>query len=79
MSMILAQGLRVAFYGVAAGVVAALILTRFLASLLYGVAATDLVTFVVVTAMVLLVSAAATVFPAWRAARIDPVKSLRVE
>ncbi|MFZ0595070.1 MAG: ABC transporter permease [Bryobacteraceae bacterium] len=79
MSMILAQGLRVAFYGVAAGVIAALILTRFLASLLYGVAATDPLTFVVVTAMVLLVSAAATVFPAWRAARIDPVKSLRVE
>jgi putative ABC transport system permease protein len=61
------------------GVVGALVLTRFLASLLYGVAATDPFTFVIVTGLVLLIATAATAFPAWRAARIDPVKSLRVE
>jgi len=78
-SIVLAQGLRVAVYGAGAGIVAALAVTRFLASLLYGVTATDPVTFVAVTALVLAVTITATAFPAWRAARIDPVKSLRVD
>jgi putative ABC transport system permease protein len=78
-SMILAQGLRVALYGLGVGVVAAFALTRFLASLLYGVGATDPLTFATVMAVVLVVAVAATSFPAWRAARIDPVRSLRVE
>jgi len=77
--MILAQGLRVALYGIGAGMVAALAVTRFLASLLYGVAATDTWTFAAVTALVLGVAITATAFPAWRAARIDPVTSLRVD
>ena len=77
--MVLAQGLRVALYGVGAGVLAALAVTRFLTSLLYGVAATDPMTFVGVTALVLAVTLIATAFPAGRAARIDPVKSLRMD
>ena len=77
--MVLAQGLRVALYGAGAGVVAAFAVTRFLASLLYGVDATDPLTFAAVTGLVLGVAITATAFPAWRAARIDPVKSLRVE
>jgi putative ABC transport system permease protein len=77
--MILAQGLCVALYGIGAGVVAALAVTRFLASLLYGVAATDLLTFAAVAAIVLGVAVTAIAFPAWRAARIDPVTSLRVD
>jgi ABC-type antimicrobial peptide transport system permease subunit len=79
LSMILAQGMRVALFGVGGGIVAAFLLTRFLAALLYGVAATDLLTFAVVTALVLGVAAVATAFPAWRATRIDPLKSLRAE
>jgi ABC-type antimicrobial peptide transport system permease subunit len=78
-SLVLAQGLRVALYGVAAGVVSALAVTRFLSSLLYGVTATDTLSFVAVTALVLGVTATATSFPAWRASRIDPGKSLRVD
>jgi ABC-type antimicrobial peptide transport system permease subunit len=78
-SMILAQGLRVALYGIGVGVVAALAVTRLLASLLYGVAATDPLTFVAVTALILGVAITATAFPAWRASRIDPVTSLRVD
>jgi putative ABC transport system permease protein len=77
--MVLAQGLRVALCGVGAGLIAALALTRFLASLLYGVAAIDPLTFLAVTALVLGVAIAATAFPAWRASRIDPVLSLREE
>ena len=79
LAMILTQGLKVTIYGVAAGVVAALLLTRFLAALLYGVAATDIMTFAMVTALVLGVAIVATAVPAWRAARIDPLKSLRAE
>lgn len=78
-SMVLMQGLRVALCGVGVGIFAALAVTRFLASLLYGVAATDPVTFAAVITLVLAVAIAATAFPAGRAARIDPVKSLRVE
>ena len=78
-SMILAQGLRVALYGIVAGVIVALAATRFLASLLYGVGATDPLTFAAVTALVLAVAITATAFPAWRASRIDPIKSLRVD
>ncbi len=78
-SMILAQGLRVALYGVAAGVLAAVIATRYLASLLYGVGATDPMTFAAVTVLVLAVAMAAAMFPAWRASRIDPINCLRSE
>ncbi len=78
-SMILTEGLRISVYGILAGIGAALVLTRFLASLLYGVAATDIFTFAAVIALVLGVAVLATTFPAWRATRIDPVKSLRAE
>jgi ABC-type antimicrobial peptide transport system permease subunit len=79
LSLILGQGIKVTLYGVAGGVVAALILTRFLTVLLYGVAATDLMTFAAVVALVLGVAILATAFPAWRAIRVDPLKSLRAE
>jgi putative ABC transport system permease protein len=78
-SMILGQGLRVTLYGAGAGVVAAFAVTRFLGSLLYGVDATDPLTFVAVTGLLLGVAITATAFPAWRGARIDPVRSLRAE
>ncbi len=78
-SMILAQGLRVSLYGVIGGILTAIALTRFLEALLYGVAATDSLTFAMVTALVLGVAVLAAAFPAWRATRIDPVKSLRAD
>jgi predicted permease len=78
-SMILTQGLRIALYGIAVGVLAAFVLTRYLASLLYGIAPTDPLTFTAVTILILGVATTATAFPAWRAACIDPVKSLRTD
>jgi putative ABC transport system permease protein len=78
-SMVLAQGLRVSIYGAIAGIVTAGLLTRFLASMLYGVGETDTLTFAIVTSIVLGVAVLATAYPAWRAARIDPIKSLRAE
>jgi predicted permease len=78
-SMILGQGLRVAVYGTVAGIAASLVATRFLGSLLFGITASDPLTFAEVVALVLGVAAAATAFPAWRASRIDPTTSLRAE
>jgi len=79
MSLVLSQGLRVALIGIAAGVFVSFVVTRFLASLLYGIVATDPLTFASVTLLVLAVASAATAVPAMRAARIDPVLMLRTE
>jgi predicted permease len=78
-SLVLKQGLRVALGGIVAGVAVALGVTRFLESMLYGVEATDTLSFAGVTALVLAVTIAATAYPAWRASRIDPGKSLRAD
>jgi putative ABC transport system permease protein len=77
--MVLGQGLRIAMFGTVAGVIAAFAATRFLGALLFGVSATDPLTFAGVVALVLLVTIAATAMPAWRASRIDPVQSICVE
>lgn len=77
--MIIAQGMKLTLYGVFAGILSALLLTHFLTALLFGVAANDTLTFVGVTVLVLGAGVAATVFPAWRATRIDPTKALRAD
>ena len=79
LSMIFAQAFRLSGVGIIVGIAAALALTRFLASLLYGVAVTDLFTFAMVTVLVICVAFLAAAFPAWRATRIDPALSLRAE
>ena len=79
LSMIFAQAMRLSGLGIVLGVLAALALTRFLTSVLYGVSATDLFTFAAVTLLVICVALIAAAFPAWRAARIDPALSLRAE
>jgi hypothetical protein len=78
-SKILAQGLRVSLYSVFSGILTAIALTRFLGALLYGVGATGAVTFAMATALVLGIAVLAAAFPAWRATRIDPIKSLRTD
>ena len=78
-AMIVRQGLRPVFIGVAIGLVGSLALTRTLQSLLFGVTATDPLTFVGV--IILLVAAAllACYIPARRATKVDPVVALRYE
>lgn len=78
-ALVLGQGLRITALGTGAGVIAAIVLTRFLTSLLYGVTPTDPLTFIGATVLLIVIALFATYVPAWRAARIDPVKSLRVE
>jgi putative ABC transport system permease protein len=77
--MVVRQGMTVAAIGLAAGVVGALVLTRLMTGLLYGVSATDATTFVAVTGVLLLVTVVANYLPARRAARADPVVALRAE
>jgi putative ABC transport system permease protein len=77
LAMVLRQGLLLAGTGVCIGTLAALGLTRMLASLLYGITATDLLTFALAPAVLLGVAALACWLPARRAASIDPVQALR--
>ena len=77
--MVLGQGLRLVAAGLAVGVAASLILSRLLMSLLYGVAATDPLTFLAVTVLLIATAAMAGYLPARRASRVDPLKALRVD
>jgi predicted permease len=79
LSMVLRQALALALIGAAAGVIAALALTQTMASLLYGIKATDLLTFASAPVALLLIALGASAFPARRAARIDPIVALRYE
>jgi putative ABC transport system permease protein len=77
--LILGQGMRPVLAGLAVGLLASLGAMRALASLLYGVTATDPPTFLAVCGVLLCMSAIASAIPARRAARVDPMVALRHE
>ena len=79
LGLILKHGVVLVFSGVVIGIAGALALTRFLASLLFGVTPTDAITFVVVSVLFFLVATVASFIPARRATRVDPLKALRYE
>jgi ABC-type antimicrobial peptide transport system permease subunit len=78
-SLVVREGLVWTVAGVTVGAVAARVLTRYLQSLLFHVAAGDALTFIAVAVLLGLVAVAATAVPAIRAVRVDPMLALRSE
>jgi putative ABC transport system permease protein len=79
LSMVLAQGARLAALGIASGLAAALATTRLMTSFLFGVRATDPLTFAAVSVLLVAVALLACYIPARRATRVDPIIALRYE
>jgi putative ABC transport system permease protein len=77
--MVIRQGMKLVIVGAAIGLMAALLLSRLMSSLLYGVGSNDPATFIVVTAVLMIVALAANYIPARRATKIDPMAALRSE
>jgi predicted permease len=77
--MIVREGLRLTLAGLAAGLLAAAWLTRYLGSLLFGVEASDPATFAAVGAALAVLALTASVIPARQASRMDPLEGLRAE
>ena len=73
------QGLRLAAAGVVAGIVVALAGARLLNSLLFGTSPTDTLTFVAAATLLVAIAALASLVPALRASRVDPLIALRDE
>jgi predicted permease len=77
--LVVRQGMLLTGIGIVVGLACAIALTRVMASLLFGVSATDLLTFAAVPGLLAAVAFAATAIPAWRATRVDPMVALREE
>jgi putative ABC transport system permease protein len=77
--LVVSEATRLAFWGVVIGVVAAVILTRFMASLLFGVRPIDPLTFIGVPLLLFIIALAASLIPAYRATKVDPLVALRCE
>ncbi len=79
LALVLGQGMRLTALGIIIGLCGALAASRVLVTLLFGVSRLDLITYLGVVALLALVSAIACWMPAWRAVRVDPSITLRVE
>jgi len=79
LKLVVTSGMRMAVGGAIAGLIGAFVITRLMAGLLFGVSPTDLLTFGLVTAALLLVALLACYIPARRATKVDPLVALRYE
>jgi putative ABC transport system permease protein len=77
--MILGQGMKLALIGVGLGLVGAFLVTRFMATMLFGVEPTDATTFGAITAILIAVALLACYLPGRRATKVEPTISLRYE
>ncbi|HEV2445443.1 MAG TPA: FtsX-like permease family protein, partial [Candidatus Sulfopaludibacter sp.] len=78
-ALVVQHGMALAVCGIAAGLAGAFLLTRWMASLLFGVSATDAMTFVAVPLLLAAIACLASYLPAMRATRVDPLVALREE
>ena len=79
LNLVVRQGLSVALAGLGVGLIATLLLTRFLAAMLFGVRPTDPLTLSIVALVMSLVALLASYIPARRAMKVDPMVALRHE
>ena len=79
LKMTVKQGLKLVGFGLLIGLVAAFVLTRVMASLLFGISATDPVTFISISLVLIAVAILANLIPAMRATRVDPMIALRAQ
>jgi putative ABC transport system permease protein len=77
--LVLSEAARLALWGAVIGVGAAVILTRFMASLLFGVRSIDPLTFISAPLLLFIIALAASLIPAYRATKVDPMVALRYE
>jgi ABC-type antimicrobial peptide transport system permease subunit len=77
--LVVMQGMKPAMFGVAIGAVGALALGRLLSSMVYGVKTTDPLTFLAVAGLLAFIALLASMIPAYRAAKVDPMVALRYE
>jgi ABC-type antimicrobial peptide transport system permease subunit len=77
--MIVVEGMKPTLLGVALGAAGALVLGRVMSSFIYGVSSTDPITFFAVAFVLSIVALLASVIPAFRAARVDPIVALHYE
>ena len=77
--MTVGQGLKLVGAGMILGLGAAFLLTRVMATLLYGISATDPITFIGISVVLLAVAILASYVPALRATKVDPITALRAQ
>ena len=77
--IVMRRGMFLVIAGVLIGLIGAFVLTRVVVSLLFGVSATDIITFLEITLLLVMTSLIATLIPAWRATKVDPMNALRFQ